>query len=75
MNLFRWWKRKKSDRRVNPQFDKEDKNICPRCSGQGYSINDYHYLTVNDDYERRHSSCSRCSGIGRYHKNMDDYLT
>lgn len=45
-----------------------DKDICPECNGQGYSLNDIHYLSDADDYERRYLSCRRCNGTGRYYK-------
>lgn len=73
MNLFGWWKRKKTGKKVNPQSNKEVRDICPECSGQGYSINDNYYFTDGDDYERRYSSCRKCNGTGRYHTNTDDY--
>lgn len=50
-----------------------DKDICPECNGQGYYLNDSHYLVDADDYERRYLSCRRCNGTGRYHTNRDDY--
>lgn len=73
MNLVGWWNKKKAIKKVKPPSDKEDKDICPECSGQGYSINDNLYLAECDDYERRYSSCKRCNGTGCYHSNIDGY--
>lgn len=72
MNIFGWWKRKKTAKKVNSQSDKEDKDICPECSGQGYSINYNHYV-ADTDYGRRYSSCRRCNGTRHYHSNIDSY--
>ncbi len=73
MNLFGWWKKKKAYIKGNLQQDKEDQDICPVCNGQGYRIDDNHFFTDCDDYERHYLCCRRCEGTGRYHKNRDDY--
>lgn len=73
MNVIGWWRRKKTDKIVKLQSNTMDKDICPECNGQGYSLNDIHYLSDADDYERRYLSCRRCNGTGRYYKNRDDY--
>lgn len=72
MKIFGWLKKKKVNKDVTIQTAKDDRGVCPECGGQGYSINDNHYLADND-YERRYLSCRRCSGTGRYHSDIDNY--
>lgn len=72
MEIFGRLKKKKVNKEVKVQTDKDDRGVCPECGGQGYSINDNHYLADND-YERRYSSCKRCNGTGRYHSHIDSY--
>lgn len=66
-------KQKKYAKKVNLQSNTMDKDICLECNGQGYCLNDSHYLVDADDYERRYLSCRRCNGTGRYHTNREDY--
>lgn len=73
MNLFGWRKKKIADKTTNLKSLKEEKNICPECRGQGYTINDDSYFVDHDDYESGYSCCRRCNGTGYYHSNIDSY--
>lgn len=73
MNLFGWWNKKKADKAVSLESPEDEKDICPECGGQGYIVNDNHYIADGDDYERRYFSCKRCHGTGRYHININGY--
>lgn len=59
MNLFGWLNKKKADKTLSLESPNEEKDICLECSGQGYSVNDNHYLANGYDYERRYFSCKR----------------
>ena len=72
INLFGWWKRKTPTDKVNIRADKKCGDVCPECNGEGYSVNDNHYLSDND-YEKNYSCCRRCNGTGRYRSNIDSY--
>lgn len=72
MQMFGWWKRKKTTKKVDSQSDTKDKDICPDCGGESYCINENHYIADND-YSRRYLPCKRCSGTGRCDSNIDSY--
>lgn len=73
MNIFRWWKKRRSEKKVASQSSsKDDKDICPECSGHGYNLNYNHYLADSNDYERRYLICWRCHGTGHY-TDIDKY--
>ena len=38
MKLLGWWNKKKMDKTVALQPNKDEKGICPECGGQGYSF-------------------------------------
>ncbi|WP_300857355.1 hypothetical protein [uncultured Clostridium sp.] len=71
MKIFGRLKKKKINADVKKQTDKDDRDVCPEYGGQGYCINENHYL-ADYDYEHQYSICWRCSGIGRYHSDIDN---
>lgn len=66
MRILGWWKKAKKVKDAKAQPPRMENDICPECGGQGYILNDNHYLTESEDYERNHPTCRRCHGTGYY---------